>query len=202
MYAYIKGILEIKRNDYVVIDNNGIGYKIFTSLSTIDNILGVGEEVKLFTHHYVREDNISLYGFKTMEELSMFELLMSVSGVGPKAAISVLSTITPSKFGLAVITDDAKTLTKAQGIGLKTAQRIILELKDKMKKEQLEDVVGLKQNSKASESNPTVVSEAVSALMVLGYTGQEANNAIAKVYNDGMELEETIKLALKMLVKN
>ena len=117
MYAYIKGTLAYKHNDSIVVEANGVGYKINTSLSTIESAGPEGSEVKVFTHLYVREDILSLYGFVSQEELGMFELLITVSGVGPKAAVSMISAISPSKFGLAVITDDAKTLTRAQGIG-------------------------------------------------------------------------------------
>ena len=134
MYAYIRGKLEYKSNDSVVIEASGVGYAITVPLSTIENIGSVGEEVKVYTSLHVREDVMALYGFGTREELNMFELLKTVSGIGPKVAISVLSSISPSKFALAVITDDIKTLTQVQGIGKKTAQRIILELKDKIKK--------------------------------------------------------------------
>ncbi|MCX7921676.1 MAG: Holliday junction branch migration protein RuvA [Clostridia bacterium] len=201
MFAYIKGNLEYKHNEYVVVEANGIGYKIYTSLSTIEAIGSIGGQVKIYTHLYVREDIMSLYGFLTQEELGMFELLISVSGVGPKAAISVLSSVSPSKFGLAVITDDAKTLTKAQGIGNKMAQRIILELKDKIKKEQLMAVNEIKEDKAVESRENSRVSEAISALMVLGYTPLEASRAVSAVYTDDMELEAIIKLALKGLVR-
>jgi Holliday junction DNA helicase RuvA len=199
MYAYIKGKLAAKSNEYVIVDNGGIGYKIFTAFSTIESIGSEGDDVKLFTHHYVREDNINLFGFRSMEELSMFEMLLSVSGVGPKAAIAVLSTLSPSKFSLCVITDDAKSLTKAQGIGLKTAQRIILELRDKIKKE---DITSITQSGSVdTPSDSSVTGEAISALMVLGYSPIEARNAVSAVYKEGTELEVLIKAALKSLVR-
>lgn len=201
MFAYVKGKLAYKHGDYIVIDANGIGYKVFTALSTIESIGAVGVEVQVFTHLYVREDIMNLYGFVTQEELGMFELLISVSGVGPKAAISVISSVSPSKFGLAVITDDTKTLTKAQGIGSKMAQRIILELKDKIKKEQLADVSDTKSDDPAFKKEESRVSEAVSALIVLGYTPQEASRAISAVYSDDMDLETIIKSALRGLVR-
>lgn len=179
---------------------NGIGYKIYTALSTIESIGSAGDEVKVFTYLYVREDIMNLYGFRSQEELGMFELLISVSGVGPKAAVSVLSAVSPSKFGLAVITDDTKTLTKAQGIGSKMAQRIILELKDKIKKEQLAPA-----NDTAMEIGPdssnSRATEAISALMVLGYTPLEASKAVSAVYSDGLDLESIIKGALKGLAR-
>ena len=133
MYSYIKGILEMKFNNYIVVENGGIGYKIFMPQSTIEKIGDVGNTVKVYTHYHVREDEISLYGFLTNEELNMFELLISVSGIGAKSAISMLSNITPSSFALAVISNDIAKLTKIPGVGPKSAQRIVLELKDKLK---------------------------------------------------------------------
>ena len=135
MYAYIKGSLESKFNNFVVIDVNGIGYKIFMSESNIEKLEDIGQIIKVYTYYYVREDNISLYGFITNEELRMFELLIGVSGIGAKSAITMLSNISPSSFALAVISNDISQLVKIQGIGPKTAQRIILELKDKLKTE-------------------------------------------------------------------
>ncbi|MFZ5989995.1 MAG: Holliday junction branch migration protein RuvA [Bacillota bacterium] len=201
MYAYIRGKLEYKHNEYVVIEANGVGYKISTALSTIGNIGSIGEEVKVYTHLYVREDIMSLYGFSTQEELGMFELLISVSGVGPKAAISILSSTSPSKFSLAVITDDIKTLTKAQGIGNKMAQRIILELKDKINKEQLTPDFNDKLEKASLDKDSSRVSEAISALMVLGYTSAEASKAVSAVYSEDMDLETIIKNALKGLAR-
>lgn len=201
MFAYIKGKIGYKHGDYIVVEANGVGYKINTALSTIESIGPIDNDVTVFTHLYVREDIMNLYGFITQEELSMFELLISVSGVGPKAAISVISSTTPSKFGLAVITDDVKTLTRAQGIGNKMAQRIILELKDKIKKEQLSDVTILKDDKDTTTRDRTRSSEAISALMVLGYTAFEASKAVAAVYSDELDLEAIIKGALRNLVR-
>ena len=139
MFAYIKGTLEMKSNDFVVIDVNGVGYKINAPLTTINKLGEIGSSAKLHTHYHVREDNISLYGFATAEELRMFELLIGVSGIGAKSANAILASITPSKFALSVITNDVKELTKLPGIGAKSAQRIILELKDKLKSEEAID---------------------------------------------------------------
>lgn len=202
MFAFIKGKLAYKSNDFVVIEANGVGYKIFTALSTIGVIGQADDEVKVHTHLYVREDAMSLYGFLTQDELNMFELLLTVSGVGPKAAISLISSIQPPKFGLAVITDDAKTLTRAQGIGSKMAQRIILELKDKIKKEQLAAVSGTSKDSSPSlPREGSRVSEAISALMVLGYTPLEASRAVSSVYSEEMDLESIIRNSLKGLIR-
>jgi Holliday junction DNA helicase RuvA len=201
MFAYIKGRLDYKHNEYIVVEANGVGYKIYTALSTIEKIGNVGDEVKVHTHLYVREDIMNLYGFATNEELKMFELLISVSGVGPKAALSVISSVSSSKFGLAVITDDVKTLTKAQGVGNKVAQRIILELKDKIKKEQISSINVETDNKAAGGRENSRASEAISALMVLGYTPLEASKAVNAVYSEEMDLESIIKSALKGLVR-
>jgi len=201
MISYIKGILEHKDVDYIIVDVNGIGYKIFTSLSTIQSLKEVGSEVKIYTYLQVREDNISLYGFASIEELKMLELLLKVSGVGPKVALSIISNISPSKFSLAIITDDEKTLAKVPGIGKKTAQRIILELKDKIKKEQ-KDISSYSEDSDNVDidKKDTKASEAIAALMVLGYTALEASRAVSAVYSDELDLEDSIKNSLKKLV--
>jgi Holliday junction DNA helicase RuvA len=200
MYAYIIGTLRGKFEDYIIVDNSGIGYKIQTSLTTIEEIDSVGSNVKVYTHLHIREDEMSLYGFLTREELSMFELLITVSGVGPKAAISLLSSVTPSKFGLAVITEDVKTLTRARGIGKKTAQRIILELKDKIKKEQL-IIMTKEQDYELAKIGDSRMSEAIDALMVLGYTAFEATQAVSAVYTEDMDLEGIIRNSLKSIAK-
>jgi Holliday junction DNA helicase RuvA len=201
LLAYIKGKLEYRHNDYIVVEAGGIGYKILTAMSTIENSGSAGDEIKVYTHLYVREDIMSLYGFLTKEELGMFELLIGVTGVGPKVAVSVISSLAPSKFSLAVITDDVKSLTKAQGIGNKTAQRIILELKDKINKEQLVSVGKVRAEELSVDRESSRISEAVSALMVLGYTPLEANKAVSSVFSEDMDLEAIIKNALKGLVR-
>lgn len=197
MIAYIRGNLDYKGTDFVVVEAKGIGYKIRTPLPAIERIGQKGDEVKVYTYLYVREDAMNLYGFLTQEELGTFELLISVSGIGPKAALSLLSTVSPSSFALAVITDDVSTLMKAQGVGKKTAQRIILELKDKIKKEQLEDV-SIVEAAFENGSN-SGKEEAVSALMVLGYTQLEARKAVSTVFAEDMDVEAVIKKALKAL---
>jgi len=201
MYAYIKGRLEAKGNDYIIIEAGGIGYRIYTTLTTLEAAGQVGSEFKAYTYLYVREDMMSLYGFATHEELSAFELLLTVSGVGPKVALSILSAVSPSRFSLAVITDDARTLTKAQGVGAKMAQRIILELKDKIKKQQLAVNEQADPETAAAAHEGSRMSEAVSALMVLGYSQVEAARAVASVYSDDLDLETIIKNALKGLMR-
>ena len=201
MYEYIKGLVTEKKNDYIVIENNGIGFKLFCPLSTISSLQENIKDTKVYTHLYVREDNMSLFGFATTEEKFMFELLLTVSGVGPKASISMVSSISPSKFSLCVITGDAKTLTKAQGIGLKTAQRIILELKDKLKKENISEDMILDSQDEVGGSMKGNKEEAVGALLVLGYTYQEALKAVIKAYSDDKSLEDIVKDALKLMMR-
>ncbi len=197
MFAYIKGSLEIKANNYVVIDVSGIGYKIFMAGSNIDKIGDIGNNVKVYTHYYVREDNISLYGFLTDEELRMFELLISVSGIGAKSAIAMLSEITPADFALSVISNNITKLTKIQGIGAKTAQRIILELKDKLKTEQAIE----KQDTKIQKviAEETNYEEAISALQILGYNKKEIEKTLEKLDLTGLLVEDIIRKALGVL---
>ena len=199
MFAYIKGTLEIKGNDYVVIDVNGVGYKIFAPLSTIERLGEIGSTVKVHTHYYVREDNISLYGFYSLEELRMFELLIGVSGVGAKSANAILANITPSRFALAVITNDIKELTKLPGIGAKSAQRIILELKDKLKSE--EAIAESDFELQIASSKDSNSSEAVAALQVVGYPVKEATKAVSSVNAEGLSVEDIIKKALLYFTK-
>lgn len=202
MFAYIKGKLTYKYNDYVVIETGGVGYMIFTALSTLQSIGNIGDEVTMFTYMHVREDAMSLYGFATHDELSMFEFLISVSGVGPKVAISLISAVSPSKFGLAVITDDIKTLTQAPGIGKKIAQRIILELKDKIKKEKFAQGGGIEIDGvPEADGQNSKISEAISALMVLGYTSAEASRAVSGVYAEDMDIESIVRNSLKEMTK-
>ncbi len=195
MIAYLKGKLVIKSVDYIVIDVQGIGYKVYMSKTAIDK-LEEEKEIKVYTYLKVREDDISLFGFNTLEELHMFELLISVGGIGAKSAIVILSNITPSKFALAVITSDVNTLKKLQGIGPKTAQRIILELKDKIKtQEATEQENEIKQKIEVSDS----AKDAIEALQVLGYTRREVEEAISKIGESNLTTEEIIKRGLKYL---
>lgn len=199
MFAYIKGSLEQKSNNYVVIDVGGIGYKIFMATKAIEALGEIGEIVKVHTHYYVREDNISLYGFNTNEELRMFELLLQVSGIGAKSAIAMLSEISPSSFALAVISDDISQLVKIPGIGKKTAARIVLELKDKLK---TEESITKTEGVKLSITNEEETSEAIAALQVLGYTKREIEKALENVDTKNLQLEEIIKQGLKKLARN
>ena len=202
MLAYVKGSLEIKTKGYIVVETNGIGYKIFMPESTIEKLGAVGEKIKIFTFMRVREDDVSLYGFLTNEELRMFELLLSVSGIGAKGALTILSNITPYQFALAVISNDVGMLKKLPGIGPKTAQRTILELKDKLKKEQ-EIAVSTEEESSFQEAilEDEKVSEAVSALQVLGYSKKEIVQALEKVDMKSLSVEDIIRKGLGNLAK-
>ena len=197
MFAYIKGSLEMKSSGYIVIDINGLGYKIFMSQNNIDSIGELHNIIKVFTYVKVREDDISIFGFKTQEELKMFELLISVSGVGAKSALGMLSCIEPSDFAIAVISNDVKVLTKVPGIGNKSAQRIILELKDKLKEEQLEEK--LKDSSKKLKDNSENINEAISGLMVLGYSKKDIEKAFEHLDIDNLSIEDLIKKGLILL---
>lgn len=202
MFAYIKGSLEEKSSNYVVIDVMGIGYKIFMSDSSINNIGEIGNKVKVHTHYHVREDDISLYGFLTNEELRMFELLLQVSGIGAKSAITMLSNISPSSFALAVLSNDVDSLKKIPGIGPKSAARIILELQDKLKKEQTELMVqkGKEEITKQIEYSKNV-EEAMQALQILGYNKKEIEKSFEKIANTDVSVEELIKKGLSLLSK-
>ena len=194
MYYYIKGEPVLKQDNFAVIDNSGVGYKIFTSQNSLKSLNG--NTVTMYTYLYVREDVYDLYGFSTQDELTLFLQLLSVSGVGPKAALAVLSVLIPQQLICAVVTNDAKSITKAQGVGAKMAQRIILELKDKLKNS---DIIPEDMQEEAVISADSQ-SEAVQALVVLGYSEKDAKNAVAKIDPD-CGIEKIIKLALAELMR-
>lgn len=198
MYAYIKGTLEEKSTDSIVVETAGIGYKIYVSEHTMAKLGEIGEKVKIYTHYHVREDNISLYGFMSNEELKMFELLLQVSGIGAKTAIAMLSNITPSKFALAIISNDLKTLTKIPGIGNKSAQRMVLELKDKLKTQTaIED----DEEETTPNDNSESINEAGQALQILGYNKSEISKVFDKFDTHNLSTEELIKEALKHIAR-
>ena len=202
MFAYIKGLLEMKSSNYIVVDINGLGYKIFMSQNNIESIGEINDIVKVFTYVKVREDDISIYGFKTQEELRMFELLIGVSGVGAKSALVMLSCIEPSEFAIAVISNNVKLLTQVPGIGTKSAQRIILELKDKLKAEQSELDEEKLENAKLKSSKTNEnVQEAISGLMVLGYSRKDIEKAFTHLIVDELSVEELIKKGLILLTQ-
>ena len=207
MFYYISGRLAMANPTTAVIDAGGVGYKLTISENTYNSLpprhTSDAPTAKLFTYMAVREDGIELFGFASETELSSFKMLLSVSGVGPKAAISILSLLTPEKFALAVCTEDRKTISKANGIGPKTAARIILELKDKLMKEtDLDAAANASIESTAPvKTNSGKLSEAQDALMVLGYTRAEALSALKSIDTQTLGLEEIIKKALKLLMK-
>lgn len=198
MFAYIKGTLEEKMSHYIVVETMGIGYKIFMSKTAIGRAGEMGETVKIYTHYHVREDEISLYGFLSKEELNMFELLISVSGVGAKSAISMLSNMEPSEFAMSIITNDITKLTKVPGIGKKSAGRIVLELKDKLKAEQ---EIAKTQNEEVTIQTDEEIDEAISALQILGYNRKEIEKALQKFDYKTMSIEDIIRNGLKYLSK-
>ena len=200
MLAYIKGSLEIKTNDYIVIDVGGLGYKVNMSKRAIEAVGNIGDKIKVYTYYRVREDDISIFGFNSNEELRMFELLLSVSGVGAKVALAILSNIEVTEFALAVITDDVNKIVKIPGIGKKSAQRIILELKDKLKAQQLEESEGEEEGeSSKQEKNNEAEEEAIAALQILGYGKKEIEKAFGKLANKNVSVEELIKKGLTIL---
>ena len=207
MFAYIKGELAAKTREYIVIDVGVLGYKIFMSVLAMENVGKIGDIVKVHTYYRVMEDDISIFGFNTKEELRLFELLISVSGIGAKTAINMLGQIEPSNFAIAIISNDINTLKKLPGIGPKTAQRIVLELKDKLKKEQQIDELSIANSEdqkieiKKAIEKESKEEEAISALQVLGYTSKEIEKALQKINVKDMNLEDIIKAGLRELAK-
>lgn len=198
MLSYLKGTLECILHDYIVIEVNNIGYQVFVSSYTISQLPQIGNGIKIHTYMSVREDAILLYGFLDINELDMFNMLITVSGIGPKAALAILSTIRPADISTAIIIEDINSLSKAQGIGKKTAQRIILDLKDKLKINTRfqNDILDL--DSKTSNSSKQ---EAIEALISLGYSQMEATKAVIDIYQEELSIEDIIKSALKKMSK-
>ena len=197
MISYINGSLAFKGADHVIIENSGIGFRIMASPNTISRLPAVDSKVKLFTYMNVKEDELSLFGFLTQEELNMFNRLITVKGVGPKGATALLSALTPAQIALAIITDDAKTLSSGPGIGKKTAQQIILDLKDKTKTEDAGGATVL--GTAAPISTNSVEAEAIEALLTLGFAKAEAQKAVSAVTDEGLTSAELISRALKVI---
>lgn len=197
MYEYIKGVFRGINKDYIVVESNGLGYKIYTSGNTLANMPKIDEEVKLYLQQIVREDFIGLYGFYSKEERDMFNLLLTINGVGAKASLSLLSISSILNLKYAILTSDEKSLMRAPGIGKKTAQRIILELGDKLKKDDLSGEI----KGELDEHNGIIDNslEALAALTSLGYSEKEANNAL-KAVDKNSSLEVIIKQCLKFLM--
>ena len=204
MFYYIKGELAHRDVNTCVIDCGGVGYKLTVSLITSEAYMSkLGKEVKLFTHLAVREDGIELFGFSSYEEKECFNKLISVSGIGPKAAMSILSTLTPEKLAIAICTDDKKAIAKAPGIGAKSAARIILELKDKISKDILANDIasGDMSNSAVVYMPNSAISEAAEALTVLGYDKSTTLSALKGIDPSITDVSEIIKAALKKLAR-
>lgn len=198
MIALINGTVEYIDENSAVIDTGGVGYRVYMSPANLARI-NAGQSVKIHTFLRVAEGIMDLYGFLTREELSMFKMIISVSGAGPKAGLAVLSVMTPAQVALAVVTDDYKSITKAQGVGPKLAQKIVLELKDKMKNNDLISGTASGDDSIFAAA-PAASNDAVEALMVLGYSQSEAMRAVASA-GEGLSTEEAIKKALLILSK-
>jgi len=195
MYEYIKGSVISLYSDYTVIENNGIGYKIYTSENSMSKFKAGDRDVIMYTYLHVREDIMVLYGFAEKEELSLFNMLIGITGIGPKAGLSILSAFTPRDVAISIAGNNPKELTKARGIGRKTAERIILELKDKFKAIEKELLTG----TEITFENDSIADEAKTALMVLGYSLKEARNTVESSIVDNMTLEELIRACLKSL---
>lgn len=197
----------MKMTGYVVIDVGGLGYKVFMTDTGIENVGDIGNIVKVHTYYKVREDDVSIFGFNTLEELKMFELLISVSGVGAKTAITMLSACEPTQFAIAIISEDVNTLKQIPGIGAKSAQRIILELKDKIKKEQqIQELTRASKTTAKTKLEITIennerIDEAIAALQVLGYNKKEIEKAFAKIETIDLSTEDLIRKGLTLLGK-
>lgn len=205
MYAYIKGILEEITEDAVVVEAGGIGYNIKVSASTADLLPGIGSEVKVYTYTLVREDAFSLYGFLTRDDLDIFKKLITVSGIGPKGGLAILSVMSADALRFAVMAGDAKAIAKAPGVGAKTAERVILDLRDKISLEDtLRGMGGDLGSGQAADASGTADNlmkrEATEALVALGYSASDATAAVKKVEAGAEATSETIlKQALKYM---
>lgn len=201
MISYIKGILEYACDEFIIIESNNIGYEIKIPMSAIENLPSIGEMIKIHTYLYVREDAMMLYGFTTRDDLEVFKKLITVNGIGPKGALGVLSTITPDELRFAIIADDVKTISKAPGIGKKTAQKLILELKDKLKLKDYEEGISSEINSETHNLvGSNIKNDAIAALVALGYSSTDAIKAIRTIdVTEITTVEDIIKGALKKL---
>lgn len=201
MISYIKGILEDMTEESVILENNGIGYEIKVTGRMLMKLPKRGSQMKIYTYLYVREDAIGLFGFATREELQTFQLLIAISGIGPKAGLAILSTLSVEELRFAVLSQDVKTISKTPGIGKKSAERLIIELKDKMK---LEDALRweeepIEQGEEATKENSHT--EVTLALVSLGYSNSDALRAIQAVEgSNAMDTETLLKHALKKLM--
>lgn len=202
MISYIKGILEDVSDDFMIVETGGIGYQIFVSSVTLGKLPSIGNEVKIYTYMNLnmKEERFSFFGFCSKDELNVFHQLITVPGIGPKGALSLLAQFSPSELILAILSEDEKTLLKGYGIGKKTVQRAILELKDKLKNIKLEGETGI-QNLFTSDVVSNSKLEAIESLVSLGYSKSEAVKAVSFIYIENVSTEELLKLALKQLAK-
>ena len=199
MYAYIKGELAEKNIDHIVVEAGGIGYLIYVPAQSIDYLPDEGDQIKVYTYLYIREDAMVLYGFLTKDDLEIFKMLITVSGIGPKGGLGILSTLSADDLRFAILSGDSKTISKAPGIGAKTAQRVIIDLKDKMSLEEaLEKKLENNADGVQKTLNSSTKNDAVMALSALGYSSAESLKAVSKVdITDDMDVEDVLKLALK-----
>lgn len=193
MFFYLKGTVTEKKDNFFVLDVSGIGFKVYSSFASL-SCISVKQEAKVYTYTYVREDALDIFGFISLDELNFFEKLIGISGVGPRLALAILSTFSVKDIVVAILTNDSKKISKAPGVGPKLAQRMILELKDKVGDEEIESSITCPVNHTPTHS------EAIAALLSLGYGETEANRAVSAV-GDGFPLEDTIKKALLFLSK-
>lgn len=201
MIAYLIGKVAAVAEKKVILDVNHVGFALSVSDRDIRSMPPVGEEVKMYTYMSVREDAISLFGFLRKDELELYRMMINVSGIGPKGGLNILSVLSADALRLAVLSDDAKAIAKAPGIGNKTAQKLILELKDKMKLEDVLDDIARDDDREEGSALEAVRSEAAQALSALGYSSSDALFAVRKVkVTEGMTAEEVLKLALRALV--
>ncbi len=198
MIGFVKGILDTVREDRIYVDNNGIGFEILVPGSVASALPQVGNEVKIYTYTYVREDILQLYGFLTRDELEMFKLLITVNGIGPKVGLGILSAMNVDSLRFAILADDARSIAKAPGIGAKTASKLILELKDKCHLEDILEPSGELAEPENTTADNEARNEAIQALVALGYTATEASTAVRKVKAaEDMTVEDILKQSLK-----
>lgn len=200
MYDFIRGTIVQRQPNNLVVECNGVGYKILSAPEFMNRYPARGETAMIFTYLYVREDTMALYGFPGIEDRNLFELLLSVSGIGPKVASAIVGALPPSQFAMAVLSGDTKTLTQVRGIGRKGAERLILEMKDKLKGAEIPDVP-VSGMPAAAGGEQSIQQEAISALVVLGYNGSEAARAVFAVKESVASLEDLIRLALRQLMR-
>lgn len=201
MISYITGTLESVEEQYMIVETGGIGYLIYASPIVLAGLPPRGSIVKMHIHMNIKEDSISLFGFPSRKELDIFHRLISVSGVGPKGALGLLAVLTPEEIMMAIVSDDAKTLSKAPGIGIKIAKRMILELKDKLKTQEIFGKMAEITEGETEKAGAQPKLEAIEALLALGYSRSEAAKAVAEIFEEGISTENLLKQALKKMIR-